>query len=76
MLIMKEWKPAKNAVLECGHQIQAGETGYVISLYICPAEAACLLIAVKTCLLAFRTLAEHDSSHSLLTRLKASLTAK
>ena len=71
MLQIKEWKPAKEAQLECGHAIKAGETGYTITLFICPQEAVCLFLAIKTSLLAFRELAAQEWKPSLFQRLKS-----
>jgi len=72
MLQIKEWKPTKEWQLECGHRIKPGQTGYTITLYVCPQEAVCLFLAVKTCLLAFRELAVQQWKPSFLQRVTAS----
>ena len=71
MLQIKEWRPTKEAQLECGHRIKPGEIGYTITLFICPQEAVCLFLAVKTSLLAFRELAAQQWKPTLFQRLKS-----
>lgn len=69
MLNIKEWTTRKDCQLGCGHSLKAGETGYIITLFVCANDAACLPQAIRACFAAQKAQAEKEWKPPLLYRL-------
>ena len=69
MLTIKEWTAQKDRQLGRGHLLKAGENGYIITLFVCKAEAACLPQAIQACFTAARAQTDEAWKPPFLCRL-------